>query len=54
MPITREMLEQRLAESERERAQVLANLNAFNGAIQDVRYWLEVLAADEKSAVADA
>jgi len=41
--ITREMVLERLAKLKAEREQLLANLNAYNGAIQDCEYWLSVL-----------
>jgi len=44
--ITREMVEQRLAQLKAERDQLVANLNAYNGAIQDCEYWLSLLKED--------
>jgi len=41
--LTKEMIEQRLAKLKAEREQLIANLNAYNGAIQDCEYWLSVL-----------
>jgi len=41
--ITREMVLERLAKLKEERDQLIANLNAYNGAIEDCEYWLSVL-----------
>ncbi len=40
-PMTREAVEKRLALLEKDRLQVIANLNAMDGAIQDCKYWLD-------------
>ena len=42
--ITREMVEKRLEQLTAERDQLVANLQAYNGAIQDCEYWLNQLA----------
>lgn len=42
-PITKEALELRLAALERDRAQAIANVNAYDGAIQECQFWLELL-----------
>lgn len=46
--ITREALLDRLEVLERDRAQVIANINAYDGAIQECKYWLEQLELAEK------
>ena len=46
--ITREALLDRLEVLERDRAQVIANINAYDGAIQECKYWLEQLEIAEK------
>ena len=38
----------RLEVLERDRAQVIANINAYDGAIQECKYWLEQLKLAEK------
>uniref|UniRef100_A0A6M3IEM1 Uncharacterized protein n=1 Tax=viral metagenome TaxID=1070528 RepID=A0A6M3IEM1_9ZZZZ len=38
--ITREAIEARLADLRAQREQLVGNLNAFNGAIQDCEFWL--------------
>jgi len=47
--ITREMVLERLAKLKAEREQLIANLNAYNGAIQDCEYWLSVLEDGENN-----
>jgi len=47
-PITREALEQRLAQLKAQYDQFIANANATQGAIQDCQYWLETIKAAEK------
>ena len=42
-PITKEVLELRLVALERDRAQAIANVNAYDGAIQECQFWLELL-----------
>ncbi len=42
-PITKEALEQRLAALKRDRTQAVANVNAYDGAIQECQFWLELL-----------
>mgnify|MGYP001581135598 CR=1 FL=1 len=42
-PITVEALEARLAGLEKGRAQTLANLSAYDGAIQECHYWLDLV-----------
>lgn len=46
--IDREALLDRLEVLERDRAQVIANINAYDGAIQECKYWLEQLELAEK------
>ena len=46
--ITREEIERRLNQLKAERDRLIANLNAYNGAIQDCEYWLGLM--DERSA----
>jgi hypothetical protein len=41
--ITRQMLEQRLAELKAGKEQAVANVNAFEGAIQECSHWLDLL-----------
>ena len=41
--ITKEALELRLAALQRDRAQAVANVNAYDGAIQECQFWLELL-----------
>ncbi len=41
--ITREVLELRLKALERDRAQAIANVNAYDGAIQECNFWIELL-----------
>lgn len=41
--VTREALELRLKALERDRAQAIANVNAYDGAIQECQFWLELL-----------
>jgi hypothetical protein len=48
-PITQEALEARLADLERGRVQAIANLNAYDGAIQECNYWLGQLKAAEEA-----
>lgn len=45
--ITREIIEKRLAELKSGRQQLLLNVNATDGAIQDCEWWLTVLNVDE-------
>jgi len=45
------MLLERLAKLKAEREQLVANLNAYNGAIQDCEYWLSVLEGGENNDV---
>ncbi len=53
--ITVAALQERLAKLHRDREVLVANLNAFNGAIEECEYWLHQLdgneAADAESAV---
>lgn len=52
--ITVAALQERLAKLHRDREVLVANLNAFNGAIEECEYWLHQLddeAADSESAV---
>ena len=46
--IDREALLDRLEVLQRDRAQVIANINAYDGAIQECKYWLEQLELAEK------
>lgn len=52
MTITRKFLEDRLAGLRKQQDQLLANLNAFNGAVQDCQELLAVLDAPEPTAAA--
>ena len=52
--MTKEAIETRLAKLEREREQLVlkieqltGNVNAYNGAIEESRYWLSQLPKDE-------
>jgi hypothetical protein len=47
--ITKAALEERLAGLQKSREQTLANLNAYNGAIEECQYWLDQLRAEEKA-----
>jgi len=47
--VMREMVLERLAKLKAEREQLIANLNAYNGAIQDCEYWLSVLDKEGES-----
>jgi len=49
--ITIEKLQKRLKELEGAREQILANLNAVNGAIEDCKYWMTELEDKEESPV---
>jgi len=49
--ITYKMLSERLAKLKAEREQLLANLNAYNGAIQDCEYWLKLIDQPEEAEV---
>ena len=50
--ITREALELRLKALERDRNQAIANVNAYDGAIQECNFWLELLKdAEEEEAM---
>lgn len=46
--MTKEKLVARRAQLEKERAQLLANLQAYEGAIQDIDYWLNEVAKEEE------
>ena len=46
--ITRQMLEQRLAELNAGKEQAVANVNAYEGAIQECSHWLEMLEPQEQ------
>jgi len=50
--ISLEALEKRLVILERGRAQALANLNAYDGAIQEVQFWINWLKEQAKEAEA--
>jgi len=41
--ITRELLEERLARYQADRSDLQAQLNAYEGAVQDCQHWLSVL-----------
>jgi peptidoglycan hydrolase CwlO-like protein len=41
--LTKEAVQQRLTELKKQKEQVLADVNALSGAIQDCEYWLEEL-----------
>lgn len=47
--MTKEQLEQRLQQLSTQRAQALGTVHAVEGAIQEVRSWLEKLAAEDDS-----
>lgn len=49
MEITKERLEERIADLEHQKEQAIANINAVEGALQDCRFWLEQLVAAEGS-----
>jgi len=51
--LTKEKIEQRLAKLKAEREQLLANLNAYNGAIQDCEYWLGLIDQSEAEVAPD-
>jgi hypothetical protein len=53
-PITRAMLDQRLGQLKAAREQALANLNAYDGAIQECNYWISQIEAAEKAAAVTA
>lgn len=44
--MTKEALEARIQSLQREQEQLIAKTNAFSGAIQDCKYWLEELAKE--------
>lgn len=46
--ITREAIEARLAALTAQRDQLIANVGAFNGAIQDCEHWLGVLDTEDQ------
>jgi hypothetical protein len=55
--ITQSVIEERLAELEKGRTQAAANLHAFDGAIQECQYWLNLVkakAAEAKKQAASA
>ena len=45
--ITKEALEERLEQLQREREQLVANIHAYGGAIQECEYWLRQLDLDK-------
>jgi len=49
--ITREVVLERLAKLKAEREQLIANLNAYNGAIEDCEYWLKLIDQPEEAEV---
>jgi hypothetical protein len=51
--MTREQIEARLVELRKESEQLVANINAISGAIQDCEYWLAQLDAEEAKEIAD-
>ena len=46
--ITREVLELRLKALERDREQAIANVNAYDGAIQECNFWIKLLKEAEQ------
>ncbi|MBU2040087.1 MAG: hypothetical protein KKH95_13155 [Gammaproteobacteria bacterium] len=46
--ITREVIEERIKLLQSERDQMLINLGAYNGAISDCQYWLDLLAEPQE------
>lgn len=44
-----EAIEHRLGELQQERAKAVAHINALDGAIMELRYWLSKLQEDEES-----
>jgi prefoldin subunit 5 len=59
MEITKEMLEERLKVYEKDLEglkqqmdQIKANINAYEGAVQDVKYWLEKFESADESEIA--
>lgn len=46
--VTKEMLNERLAELYRQHTDAVAKVNAIGGAIQDCEYWLKRLAKGEQ------
>lgn len=48
MTITKEALEQRLAQLQKGRDEILVELHATSGAIQEVEFWLATLETLEK------
>ena len=50
--ITREMIEARKKQLERERDELIAKIHAYTGALQDCEYWLEQV--DKQQDQADA
>jgi hypothetical protein len=52
--VTRAQLEQRLIDLKAGKEQAVANVNAFEGAIQECSHWLDILNAAEQSKKTDA
>ena len=50
--VSREALQTRLVELERQREQAIANVNAISGAIQECQYWVAWLKEKEREAEA--
>jgi 5'-deoxynucleotidase YfbR-like HD superfamily hydrolase len=48
-PITKEEIQERIKELEKQKRQAEANANAFAGAIQDCEFWLEQLKQAEEA-----
>lgn len=47
-PVSKEALQARLFELQRQREQAIANVNAISGAIQECEYWLKKLKEKEE------
>lgn len=52
--VSREALQTRLFELERQREQAIANVNAISGAIQECQYWVAWLKEKEREAEASS
>ena len=50
-PLSIKTFEERLVKLQRERDQLVANINAYDGAIQECKYWLELLEKQEQSGI---
>ncbi len=49
-PVSKAAIEARLKDMHARREQLLANINATNGAIEDLQFWLDQLVLAEKQA----